>query len=418
MNALWELVLASLWSRRLTVMASIVSVALSAAMLLGDLHLRDDARLSYSNTISGIDLIVGPRSGPLNLLLFTVFHSGSSQGLVSLETFERVAHHPDVEFAIPMVLGDTHRGFPVLGTNAAYFKQWHFGGDRALLFDQGGGFVARNDAVIGATVAATFHYRLGDSLILTHAAAGDNQPATDHPNEPVTVVGILKPTGTPVDRTVHVPIEVLVSAHRALVSSGHYYGPLKSADDIARETEKLDAFVVRMKERPLAFMMQKTLNQYAPEPLTAILPSAVLDELWGLVAKAENVLFWVAAMVVVSGLIGLCIVLMSTLKERRREMAVLRSLGAHPKLIFALLMLEAFLMTLIGSLIGFLSLETLLALSRDVAQQHFGLVLNLGLPTLVDCAALLSVCVLGAMLALIPASIAYRQSMRDGLSVS
>jgi len=122
--------------------------------------------------------------------------------------------------------------------------------------------------------------------------------------------------------------------------------------------------------------------------------------------------------VVVSGLIGLCIVLMSTLKERRREMAVLRSLGAHPKLIFALLMLEAFLMTLIGSLIGFLSLETLLALSRDVAQQHFGLVLNLGLPTLVDCAALLSVCVLGAMLALIPASIAYRQSMRDGLSVS
>jgi len=415
MNALSELVIASLWSRRLTVLASIVSVALSVALLLGVIHLREDARLSFSNTVSGIDLIVGPRSGPLNLLLFTVFHSGSSQGLVSLETFERVSHHPDVEFAIPMVLGDSHKGFPVLATNPAYFNQWHFGGDRALLFAEGGGFVGRNDAVLGATVAETLHYRLGDTLILTHGSSGES--TTDHTNEPVTVVGILKPTGTPVDRTVHVPIEVLVAAHRALYSSNHYYGPLKSAEEIARETEKLDAFVVRMKERPLTFMMQKTLNQYSGEPLTAIMPSVVLNELWGLVSMAEGVLLWVAAMVVVSGLIGLCIVLMSTLKERRREMVILRSLGAHPQLIFALLMLESFLMTFVGSIIGFFSLETALWFTKDLAQQHYGLDLSLGLPTAVDCLALLCVCVLGALFALIPATIAYRQSMRDGLTI-
>jgi putative ABC transport system permease protein len=415
MNALWELAIASLWNRRITVITAIASVALSVALLIGVLHLREDARTSFAGTVSGIDLIVGPRSGPLNLLLFTVFHSGTSQGLVSLDTYERVAHHPDVEFAIPMVLGDSHKGFPVLGTNANYFKQWHFGGDHALLFQEGGGLVGRNDAVIGSTVAEQLHYRLGDVLTLTHGLNAVEK--TEHKNEPVTVVGILKPTGTPVDRTVHVPIEVLVSAHRALYSSNHFYGPLKSVDEISRETEKLDAFVVRMKERPLTFMMQRALNEYNTEPLTAIMPGVVLNELWGLVSMAEGVLLGVAIMVVVLGLLGLCIGLLGTVRERRREMAILRSLGASPRLVFSLLTLEAFMISALGSILGFIGLECLMWLSLDVAQQHYGLILQIGFPTFIDLGVILAVCLVGAGFAMIPALIAYRHSIQDGLTI-
>lgn len=415
MNAAWELALASLWNRRTTVLATILSVALSIALLIGVLHLKEDARNSFAGTVSGIDLIVGPRSGPLNLLLYTIFHSGSSQGLISLETYEQVAHHPDVEFAIPMVLGDLHKGFPVLGTNAAYFKQWHFGGDRALLFQEGGGFVGRNDAVIGATVAESLHYRLGDVIKLTHVVSATE--TMEHTNEPVTIVGILSPTGTPVDRTVHVPIEVLVSAHRALYSSNHYYGPLKSADDIARETEKLDAFVLRMKERPLTFMLQRALNQYSKEPLTAIMPGVVLNELWGLVSMAEDVLIGVAVMVVVLGLLGLCITLMGTVRERRREMAVLRSLGSHPSFIFALLTLESLMVTLAGCVIGYVVFEIILWLSQDLVQQHYGMMLQLGGPTWLDLMVMLLVCCIGTLLALLPAAIAYRYSLKDGLTI-
>lgn len=416
MNALWELALASLWNRRITVATTVLSVALSISLLIGVLHLKEDARTSFAGTVSGIDLIVGPRSGPLNLLLFTVFHSGSSQGLISLDTYEKVARHPDVEFAIPMVLGDSHKGYPVLGTNPAYFKQWHFGGDRALLFQEGGGFVGRNDVVLGATVAEELHYRLGDVIKISHGL--NPIEATEHTNEPVTVVGILKPTGTPVDRTVHVPIDVLVSAHRALYSSNHYYGPLKSAEEIARETEKLDAFVVRMKERPLTFMMQRALNQYSAEPLTAIMPGVVLNELWGLVSMAEGVLIWVASMVVVLGLVGLCIALMGTLRERRREMAILRSLGGRPGLIFALLALESLMITLSGCIIGYTALQIILWFSQEMVQQHYGLILQLGFPAWTDIGVMILVCLMGVLLATLPASIAYRHSLQDGLTIN
>src|ERR1700730_11812884 len=121
----------SLWNRRATALLTISAIAISVALLLGVQKLRTAARESFANTVSGVDLIVGARSGPLNLLLYSIFRIGDATANVGWASYQKIAHHPDVEWTIPISLGDSHRGFRVMGTNTDYFKHYRFGDGRA-----------------------------------------------------------------------------------------------------------------------------------------------------------------------------------------------------------------------------------------------------------------------------------------------
>ena len=281
-SELFRLAFASLWNRRGTGALTVFAIAVSVALLLGVQKVRTEARESFASTIAGTDLIVGSRSGPLNLLLYSVFRVGDATANVSYSIFEKVAKHPDVEWAIPISLGDSHRGFRGMGTSGAYFEHYRYGRKRTLEFAAGGPFRDLYDAVIGAEVAEQLGYRVGDPVVIAHGLG--EVSFANHDDKPFRVVGVLARTGTPVDRTVHVSLEAISAIHLDWQSGMQAPKGARTSADDARlaelKPESITAFLGGMKSKATVFMMQRALNEYRQEPLLAIIPGVALQQLW------------------------------------------------------------------------------------------------------------------------------------------
>jgi putative ABC transport system permease protein len=409
----------SLWNRRVTALLTICAIAVSVALLLGVQKLRTAARESFANTVSGVDLIVGARSGPLNLLLYSIFRIGDATANVSWKTYQKIATHPDVAWTIPLSLGDSHRGFRVMGTDHNYFEHYRFGGSHELKFSSGSPFHDLYDAVLGADVARALGYKLGDSIIVAHGVG--NVSFAEHKDKPFRVVGILAPTGTPVDRTVHVSLEAITAIHIDW-QSGMQAPPgyrVSAADarlhDLTPDT--ITAFLVGMRSRVMTFTMQRAINDYRQEPLLAILPGVALSQLWELVGVADTALMIVAAFVVLAGLLGMLTAILTSLNERRREMAVLRSVGARPRHVFALLVAEAGLLAGLGVTAGVGLTYLLLFAGRPLLERRSGIFMAVTGLSGSDLAILGGIIVAALLMGLLPAFRAYRNALSDGLQV-
>ncbi len=413
-----RLALQSLANRWLTGLLTVVAIALSVMLLLGVEKVRTGARQSFADTISGTDLIVGARSGSLNLLLYSVFRIGNATNNITWKTYQDIAALPDVSWIVPLSLGDSHRGFRVLGTNAGYFKHYHYRRGLALSFTGGGAFSDLYDAVIGADIATALGYRVGDRMVVAHGLGSVS--FVEHEDKPFRVVGILAKTGTPVDRTVHVSLEAIEAIHVDWQSGARAAGKGASADEVRRmdlTPKAITAALVGLKSRLAAFKMQRLINDYPEEPLSAILPGAALQELWGLVGTAETALSAVSAMVVVTALIGMVTMILTTLNERRREMAILRSVGARPVTILGLLVAEAGLLVCLGVLLGTALLYVALIVLQPWIDHRWGLHISAELPSQRELIMLVSIVVGGIMAGLLPALRAYRLSLADGMTV-
>ena len=414
-----NLALKSLWNRRITAVLTISAIAVSVSLLLGVQKMRTAARESFANTVSGVDLIVGARSGPLNLLLYSVFRIGDATANVSWGSYQKIAKHPDVAWTIPISLGDSHRGFRVMGTDGSYFEHYRFGGTHALGFASGGPFHDLYDAVLGADVAHTLGYKLGDSIVIAHGVG--NVSFAEHKDKPFRIVGVLAPSGTPVDRTVHVSLQAITAIHIDW-QSGMQAPPgfrVSAADARLRDLtpDSITAFLVGMRSRVMTFTMQRAINDYRQEPLLAILPGVALSQLWELVGVADTALMIVATFVVLAGLLGMLTAILTSLNERRREMAILRSVGARPHHVFALLVAEAGLLAALGVLAGICLTYLLLLAGRPLLEKRFGIFVSVTGLSGYDL-AILGAIVLGAFLmGLLPAFRAYRNTLSDGLQI-
>ena len=416
--AIFSLAWKSLLNRRFTVLLTVTSIALSVALLVGVEKLRTEARESFANTLSGTDLIVGARSGPVQLLLYSVFRIGDATNNFSWESYQDIAKHPKVAWTVPLSLGDSHRGFRVLGTTPAYFEHYRYARDRQLTIDQGQQFTDLYDAVLGAEVADKLGYKLGDAIIVAHGAS--DVSFARHDDKPFRVVGILGRTGTPVDRTVHVGLEAIEAIHVDWQGGAPLPGVTISAERARKMNltpKAITAALVGLKSRIATFQVQRAVNEYPEEPLSAILPGVALTQLWGLIGIAENALLIVSAFVVVVGLIGMLTALLMSLNERRREMAILRSVGARPGHVFALIMGEAGFLTLLGVLFGMALLYLMLLLGQPIVENRFGIFIEIGGLSRYEWILLSAVVGAGFLVGSIPSYRAYRLSLADGLSV-
>jgi putative ABC transport system permease protein len=401
-----RLALRSLWNRRGTALLTIFAIAVSVALLLGVQKMRSAARTGFADTVAGVDLIVGARSGPLNLLLYSVFRVGDATANVSWASYQKIARHRDVAWTIPISLGDAHRGFRVMGTNGDYFRYYRFAGERALAFASGTPFADLHGAVLGADVARSLGYRLGDSIIVGHGLGAVS--FAEHKDQPLRVVGILKPTGTPVDRTVHVSLEAITAIHQPGGAEGRQEADLTP--------DSITAFLVGMKSPVMALTMQRAINEYRPEALSAIIPGVALMQLWDVVGIADRALMVVAAFVVLAGLLGMLTAILTSLNERRREMAILRSVGAGPRHVFGLLVAEAGLLAVLGVLAGVLLAFGLLAVAQPLIEQRFGIFLAFSGLAATDLAILGGIVAAALLMGLLPAWRAYRNALSDGLT--
>ncbi len=413
-----RLAFASLWNRRSTVVLTVLAIAMSVALLLTVERVRHETRNSFANTVSGTDLIVGARSGSVQLLLYSVFRIGNATNNISWESYQDISRHPEVEWMLPVSLGDSHRGFRVMGTSQAYFTRFSYGRKRQLRFTDGQPFDDVFDAVLGAKVASALGYELGQSIIMSHGL-GEGAIYT-HDGQPFQVSGILAPTGTPVDRTIHVSLEGIEAMHVDWQQGAKIPGKETSLDEIRQRElipKAVTAALIGLKRKTSTFRVQRFINEYREEPLLAILPGVALQELWGLLGVAEKALFLVSLFVVLAGLVGLVAVLMAGLAERRREMAILRSVGARPWQVFGLLCLESLLLTLLAIGVGLLLFYAVFLLGSQWLSSSYGLDMTLGLPLLREW-GILGILVLAGLLAgVLPGLRAYGQSLADGMSI-
>ena len=408
----------SLLNRWVTALLTILAIAVSVMLLLGVEKVRNGARSSFANTISGTDLIIGARSGDLQLLLYSVFRIGNATNNMTYESYQDIASDEAIDWIVPLSLGDSHRGFRVMGTSRDYFERYRYRRDRQLSFSGGKPFDDLFDAVLGSDVAATLGYQLGDPIVVAHGL-GDISFA-EHDDKPFVVAGILEKTGTPVDRTVHVSLEAIEAIHVDWQSGAQIPGQTVSADDVRNmdlTPNAITAAFVGLESKLSTFKLQRQINEYAEEPLSAILPGAALQELWSLIGTAETALGAVSIMVVVTALLGMVTMVLATLNERRREMAILRSVGARPRTVLSLLVAEAGMLGLLGASLGVVLLYLALLIIRPLVDAEFGLYLEIGWLTARELLSLLAIVGAGLMAGLLPALRAYRLSLADGMMV-
>ncbi len=413
-----RLAVRSLLNRWVAASLTVLAIGVSVLLLLGVEKVRTGARASFADTISGTDLIVGARAGTVQLLLYSVFRIGNATNNVTWETYEDIAGQREVAWTVPISLGDSHRGFRVMGTTAEYFEHYRYRRDRSLAFHSGAPFDDLFDAVIGAEVAESLGYKLGDPMVVAHGLGSTS--FAKHDDKPFRVAGILARTGTPVDRTVHVSLAAIEAIHIDWQRGARIPGQTVSADQV-REMDltpkAITAALVGVKSKLAIFRLQRAINEYPEEPLTAVLPGVALQELWSLVGVAETALGTISAMVVVTALLGMVTMILATLNARRRELAILRAVGARPATIFALLSAEAGLLATVGAALGLMLLYVALAALRPWVDAEFGLALPLDPPSQREWLSLAAIVGGGFVVGLLPAFLAYRTSLADGMMV-
>ncbi|SVA49802.1 uncharacterized protein METZ01_LOCUS102656 [marine metagenome] len=414
-----NLFIRSLWNRRSTAVLTIFSISISVTLLIGVENIRKGVRTSFSSAVSGTDIIVGARGGSLQLLLYSIFRIGNATNNLSWESYNEFHNDKRVKWTIPISLGDSHRGFRVLGTNQEYFKHFRYGSKNKLEFSRGQSFSKVFDVVIGSEVAIKLNYRLNEKIIIAHGTG--RKSFLKHDDRPFKVVGILKPTGTPVDQSLHVSLEGITAMHIDWESGAPpMEGESLSSADILKldlKPEEITSFLIGLKSKIHAFSLQRQINSFKEEPLSAIMPGVALQELWNLLRTAEVGLRIITWFVLFAGLLGMMTSLLSGLNERRREMAILRSVGAGPGTISFLLIFEAIFLTLVGILFGLLFLYITLFVSQPLLESYFGLFIPIQPPSVKDLIILGVIILNGMLMGLIPALRAYRQSLSDGMTI-
>lgn len=454
-----RIVTRSILNRRATLVLTLLSLTLGIMLVLGINHLRSEVKNSFNNTLSGTDLIVGARGGSLNLLLYSVFHIGSGTHSIRWQTYEELEKHSQVKWVVPLAMGDSHKGHRVVATTPEFFLHYAYGQKQALQFSQGKAFAGKYDVVIGAAVARKLRYQLGDNIVLAHGIA--EVSLAKHTDSPFVIKGILAPTGTPVDKSLYISLAGMAAIHADWQSGVHIPSPKKATaekkspahklahnhhqshgrDDHERHghredhpnheahphheddehhehdhAQSLSAILVGLKNRTATFTVQRQVNQYAGEPLQAILPGLALAELWQLVGSVEAAFNLIAWLVVVAGLLGMITSLLASLNQRQREFAILRSLGAGTGYLLLLILLEVLLVCAGAIILAVASLSILLWLLQPWLVSEWGIQLAVNVLNMQQANYLLAILLTAALLSFIPALHASRRSLQEGLA--
>ena len=434
-----------------------MSVALSVFVLLGVEHVRQEARSGFASTVSGIDLIVGARTGDINLLLLSIFRIGNATANVTWEAFEDINALDQVSWIVPISLGDSHKNFRVVGTSVEFFDRYKYAGGQPLKFKMGQNFVDEAEVVLGAQVAAELGYNLTDSITFSHGMA--DVSFSHHDQVPIEVVGILERTGTPIDNALFVSLETIEAIHADDAEHGHeephhdeHEHEEAHHDEHEHEESHHDgheheeahydeheheesrheadhnhshppigtvtALLLGLESQISTLQVQRWINEYTEEPLLAILPGVALTQLWQLIGNLENLLRGISVLVFVSSLMGLNAMLLASMRERRREIDILRCIGAPSSFILTLLVVESLLILTIGVLIAFGGLLTAITLANTVLVTELGILLSLNIFSSSSLIALGLIYVSALLLSLWPALQAYSASRALGSSAS
>ena len=412
----WQSVL----NRKFTTILTILSIAVSVVLILGVEKVRSGARVSFANTISGTDLIVGSRSGDVQLLLYSIFHIGDATSNITWKTVEDIKRRNEVDWLVPIALGDSHRGYRVVGTSQDYFTRFRYRRNIKLDFTDGEPFQDLFEAVIGSEIAKILKYKVGDEIILAHGT-GPVKLNKEHGNTPFRISGILSKSGTPSDRAVLVSMEAIEAIHVGWETGNFQKDSVQQSPENLRKMKlhpkAATALYVGLKSRMQTFSLQRWINTYPEEAITGVLPGVAFGQLWALIGNVETALLIISSMVVFVAILGMLISIMASLNERRREMAILRAIGASPIEIFTLLAFEALTLSILGIIAGFVSVFGAMLLLQPFLENITGLFIEIATPSSREIVILGIILMASIVAGIIPAIRAYLTSLSDGLMI-
>jgi putative ABC transport system permease protein len=413
---LLKLTFNSLYARLLTVGMTVFAISLSLMLYMSVEKLRTSAYTSFTDTISQTDLIVGARTSSVQLLLYSVFRIGNATNNITWESYEDVIDKKEVAWSVPISLGDSHKGFRVMGTNSEFFKRYKFRGGQSIELKQGKNLDDLYDVIIGAGVAEKLNYSVGTPLIVSHGL----QSFSDHDDQPFKVSGILAKTGTPVDNTVIVSLEAIEAIHVDWSTGAKIPGQITPVEEIRQmdlSPKNITAALIGVNSKLQIFQLQRWINEYPEESLSSILPGVALQELWRIVGVVENLLLGISVTVIFTTLIGMTAIIFSSLNERRREMAIWRAMGASPKVVIGLLMLEAFIISVMSIIVSTVMLFLTLYVLQPWIDNTYGILVNIEMLSFKDIYIFMLFIIAASLVSLIPAIRAYWFSINDGMTI-
>ena len=441
-----NLVIKSILNRWLSCFLIILTLSSSISLFFIVTRIQDSVKTSFQNTVSGVDTVVSARGGDLQILLNTVFLIGQPSQTINWETFKNIQSKEDVNFSIPITLGDSHKGYKVVGTSNEYFDKIKYSRKRSLIFAQGTGFSGVFDVVLGSAVAEKLDYSLGSSIAISHGlseggvkhsftddsdhadhadheeheehADHDDHADHDHGSAGFEVVGILAPTGTPIDNAVYIHTTGYEAIHKGWI--GNQQVAEVSLQDILEadlEPKTISAVFVSLKNRTKLFQFQREINGYAPEALTAVIPGITLSRLWQLTGNVDKAFKIITVFIILIALLGMMSMTIAGLNSRRREMAILRSVGASPRNIVGLLLSESIIISALSCILGYLLMIFLFYFGKTYLENSYGIFLEGYSIKTYDIEIILAVVITSLLATIIPAVQIYRSTLRDGLSV-
>ena len=405
----------SLRDRKLITGLCILSVALSLSLFLIVEKLRVGVEDGFTNSISNADLIVGARSGPLQLLLYSIFHIGAPTNNISINSYNKIKSNHAVKWTIPISLGDSYRGHRVVATTEDFFNFYQFYGNKKISMKEGQWGSGLFDVVLGSGVARKLRHKLNDSITLSHGVSKSS--IMEHDNSPFRVVGVLNPTGTPVDKSLYISLQGMQAIHIDWENGIPNYQDSAEVKLENLNIDQITSFILRTKNRISLLGLQRYISTYEEEALSAIIPAMTLAELWGLLDQLESVLLGISLFVVAIGFLTIFISLYMSLNERKREIAILRSVGVSARQITLLLFTEAFLISFIGACIGVVFQYGFLFVLSPILESLYALYIPFSLPSNREIFVFFSFIILGSLFGVVPAIKAYRSSLSEGLLI-
>tara|TARA_Y200000002_G_scaffold8664_1_gene7201 strand:+ start:30 stop:1280 length:1251 start_codon:yes stop_codon:yes gene_type:complete len=406
----------SLYARLLTVGMTVLAISFSLMLYMSVEKLRTSAYTSFTDTISQTDLIVGARASSVQLMLYSVFRIGNATNNITWESYQDILNKDEIDWAVPISLGDSHKGFRVMGTTEEFFTRYKYRGGQSINIKKGYLFDDLYDVVLGAGVAEKLQYDINTPLIVSHGL----QSFSDHDDQPFKVSGILEKTGTPVDNTVIVSLAAIEAIHVDWSTGAKIPGqetPIEEIRKMDLSPKNITAALLGVKSKLTIFSLQRWINNYPEEAMTAILPGAALQELWRVVGVVENLLLGISVVVIFTTLIGMTAIMFSSLSERRREMAIWRAMGASPLTIVGLLMLEAIFISLLSIILSLVLLFVSLNVLQPWIDYSYGILVNIEMLSLNDVYVFALFIFASMLISLLPALRAYWFSINDGMTI-
>ncbi len=396
--SLWTIVLRSLRQHALSTVITAFSIALAGGLLMAVWVVKTEAQRNFSQVNAGFDAVLGPRSSKLQLVLNSIFHMEASPGLLSPKDVEDIRKHPAVQHAIPIAVGDNYYGYRIVGTLTNMLTDVEYVPGKRYRFESGRVFEpALREAVVGSFVAQKLGLKVGGTFQPFHGLNFD--PKSQH-QETYVVVGVLEPSNTPTDRVIWIPLTgvQLMGGHDAALSS------------------QVSAVLIKLRGGAQTGFRLDTMYNKQGDRLTFAWPiDTVMTQLFDKIGWFDKILALVAYLVALVAAGSILASIYNSMNERRRDIAILRALGARRGTIFGTIVLESAAIATLGMVAAFVVYAAIVGTAAAIIRSQTGVVLNAMAFHPVMIWATGGMIALGALAGVVPAWKAYRTPVAENL---